>query len=594
MEFGGDDRAVAVQIGAVLLLGFIVISLSMYQATVVPQENEQVEFRHNQRVVGDMQQMRNAILQTAATGTSAPTTVELGTQYPARTVFVNPSPPGGSLATSSLGNVSIRNAVADDPATDKPDYPETDDFWNGETRNYSTNALAYQSSYNRYQNAPTTIYENGILYNRFGDDSGANTVAVTDQSLVSGRRISVVTLSGQLSRGGSGTLSVDPQAVSQSTRTVTVSQDPSRPGNVSIVVPTRLDASAWRSLLDETDQLDGTGNESNDKYVHAVTDAGTNAVELIFEENATYELRLAAVRVGSSGTTTAPAYLTSAEGVDYPYTGQKDPFVVEVRDRYNNPIGTQVEASADRGTVPNGTVEAPGQYRYVYEAPADAGDDTVNVSYLDESRPGFAQSNPEDLQYAVEVQASGGGGGGDGGGGDDGGGGGDDGGNGNGPLSVVEGSGEAKANQGATSGVQFKLSNDGSNSIEITGVSVDSTTESSVKKLHETNGGQGDGQYEAYFDANSDSQNSPQSNDGWYEAGDGNNDEYTIGSGTVSLTSQATLGASERATVYLYQFQNNGGSGKDMAAEDVTVTIEYDSDGTSYSETFTITATDPY
>ncbi|SFR57330.1 hypothetical protein SAMN04487947_2414 [Halogeometricum rufum] len=585
MEFRGDDRAVAVQIGAVLLLGFVVVSLSMYQAAVVPQENEQVEYRHNQRVVGDMHEVRNAVLQTAATGSSAPTAVELGTEYPARSVFVNPSPPGGTLATSSLGDVSIRNAVADDPETAEPDYPETDDFWNGSTRTYPTRALAYQPSYNRYGNAPTTVYENGVLYNRFGEGASANTVTVSDQTLVSGRQISLVTLSGDLSRGGSGTLSVDPRAVSQSTRTVSVSQDASRPGNVSIVVPTRLDASTWRRLLEETNQYDGTGDPTNERYVHAVTDAGPDAVEIAFEAGTTYELRMANVGVGSADGDAEPAYLTSAEGIDFPYTDRKDSFVVEVRDRYNNPVGTRVNASAARGTVPNGTVEEPGRYRYVYEAPATDGPDTVNVSYRDESRAGFDPNATADLQYDVEVQASGGSGSGSGDGGT---------GGGSGPLSLVDGSGQGKANRGATSGVQFELSNDGSDELELTGVSVDATTKSSVQQLHETNGGQGDGQYEAYFDVGSDSQNSPQSNDGWYEAGDGNGDEYVVGSGTVPLTSDATLAAGEGATVYLYQFQNNGGSGQNMADEEVTVTVEYESGGTSYAETFNVTATDPY
>ncbi|MDS0294533.1 hypothetical protein [Halogeometricum luteum] len=406
MDFRGDDRGVTVQIGAVLLLGFLVVSLSMYQATVVPQENEEVEFRHNQRAVSDMQEVRNGILRTAATGSSAPTAVELGTQYPARTVFVNPAPPGGTLSTSPLGNVTIRNAKADDPRTRDADFPETDDFWNGDAHAYATKALSYSPSYARYRNAPTTVYENGVLYNRFGEN---DTIAVTDQSLVAGRRISLVTLSGDLSRGGTGTLSVSPRAVSQSTRTVTVARDDSRAGNVSILLSTRLDADAWRSLLEESGQYDGTGDESNERYVHAVNDAGPDAVELVFERNATYQLRLSNVAVGANAGDTEPAYLTSVDGIEFPYEGQKESFVVEVRDRYNNPVGSQVEAAAARGTVPNGTVEEAGRYRYVYEAPDASGSDTVNVTVPALSDSAFDPSDPEDLRYDVAVQTVNGG-----------------------------------------------------------------------------------------------------------------------------------------------------------------------------------------
>ena len=167
MTLRGDDRAVAVQIGAVILLGFIVVSLSLYQATVVPNENQQVEFQHNQRVQSDMLEVRNAILGTAATGSAAPATVELGTRYPARVVAVNPAPPSGTLSTSSLGQISVRNATADDADTTTEDYPETADFWNGTTHNYTTKSLEYRPSYANYDNAPTTVYENGLVYNRF-------------------------------------------------------------------------------------------------------------------------------------------------------------------------------------------------------------------------------------------------------------------------------------------------------------------------------------------------------------------------------------------------------------------------------------------
>lgn len=143
MTLRGDDRAAAVRVGAVSRLGFLVVSLSPYQATVVPNENQQVEFQHSQRVQCDMLEVRNTILGTAAM-------VELGTRYPARAVAVNPAPPSGTLSTSSLGRVSIRNAVADDAATPDEDYPETADFWNGTTHNYTTKSLEYRPSYANY------------------------------------------------------------------------------------------------------------------------------------------------------------------------------------------------------------------------------------------------------------------------------------------------------------------------------------------------------------------------------------------------------------------------------------------------------------
>ena len=415
MRLSGDDRAVTVQIGAVILLGFLVISLSLYQATVVPNENRQIEFQHNQRVQSDMLEVRNAILGTAATGSAAPATVELGTRYPTRTVAVNPSPPAGTLSTSSLGNISVKNATADDATTPGDDYPETDDFWDGTTHNYSTSALEYRPSYANYDGAPTTVYENGVVYNRFR--SGNNTRS--GQPVVAGTRISLVALDGELAQGGSSSLLVDPEAVSVSTRTISVT-NASATENVSVVVPSELDAQDWTDLLNETGDYDPSADPNDGARVYRVENVD-RGVELYFERGETYQLKLSKVGVGSSVGETEPAYLTSAEDlIEAPFTDRTYPFVVESRDKYNNPIGTSVEAAAGRGDVPDGVVVGPGRYRYVYDSLNVApGSDWVNITYragdggvYDPGGVSFNGGLVENVQYDVTVQATTGGSGG--------------------------------------------------------------------------------------------------------------------------------------------------------------------------------------
>ncbi|WP_311172513.1 hypothetical protein [Halobellus ordinarius] len=414
MSFRDAERGVTVQIGVVILLGFLVVTLSLYQATVVPDQNRRVEFEHNQRVQADMQGVRNAILETAGTGTAAPTSVELGTAYPSRVVAVNPGPPSGTLSTSDLGAIEVRNATADDPTTPGTDYPETADFWDGSTHSYPTKSLAYQPNYANYGTAPTTIYENGVVYNRFGSGN----VTRTGQSVVAGRRISLVALAGNLSRGGSGTLTLNPQPVSVSTRTISVS-NATAGENVSVIVPTRLSASEWTDLLNETGEYDPDADPSNGAHVYRVAER-PDGVELYFEPGTTYQLKLSKVGVGTSVEDTDAAYLTSAEDLTAsPFEGRTYPFVVEARDKYNNPLATQVAASADRGTVPPGTVREPGRYRYEYTAPGANGPDWVNVSFrsaadgpeYDVTDPAFDGSNVENVQYGVEVQEAPGGGG---------------------------------------------------------------------------------------------------------------------------------------------------------------------------------------
>jgi hypothetical protein len=409
MTLRGDDRAVAVQIGAVILLGFLVVSLSLYQATVVPNENQQVELQHSQRVQSDMLEVRNAILGTAATGSAAPATVELGTRYPTRAVAVNPAPPSGTLSTSSLGQIVIDNATANDPSTPGvADYPETEDFWNGSEKRYNTTAIEYRPSYANYNNPPTTVYENGLVYNRFQNGN----VTRSEQSVVAGTRISLVALSGELSRGGTQSLLVDPQPVSVSTRTISVSNN-STGENVSVVVPSELTADEWRGLLNETGDYDENANLSNGAYVYDV-DPHSAGVKLYFEPKTTYQLKLSKIGVGRNTGDSDLAYLTSVEDLEAePLVGQTYPFVVESRDRYNNPTGTGVEAN-----VPSGTVIEPGQYRYQYDA-TSVGRNLINVTYLRDSSNTVYQTGsqdfngelPENVQYEVNVQAGGGGGG---------------------------------------------------------------------------------------------------------------------------------------------------------------------------------------
>jgi hypothetical protein len=330
-----DERGVTVQIGTVLLFAVLIVLLSTYQATVVPQQNEQVEFNHNQRVQGQMQDLRDGLLRTGATGSGSSTSVALGTQYPVRAVFVNPAPPSGSLKTTPPANVTLLNATG---------VGETGDYWDGSARNFSTRGLVYDPVYHVYQNPPTTVYEHGVLYNRF--ESANRTLA--GQSLVRENRISLVAVTGSLSESGSGSATVDFQPVSPATRTVTVRNETS---NLSVVVPTTRPASEWRSLLaDELNQSEG-----DDRHVLAVEDVSDRAAVRIVLEPGTYELELAKVGVGTDVTGVEPHYVTDVRGDNSSVAENSTrKLVLEVRDRYNNPVsGATVNVSLVENDLPD-------------------------------------------------------------------------------------------------------------------------------------------------------------------------------------------------------------------------------------------------
>ena len=201
--------------------------------------------------------------------------------------------------------------------------------------------------------------------------------------------------------------------MSVSTRTISVTNDAAGE-NVSVVVPSELSANEWRNLLNETGDYDPAADSSNGAYVYRVADR-TAGVELYFESGATYQLKLSKVGVGRGVGGTGPAYLTSTEDLtENPFVDRTYPFVVEARDKYNNPIGTDVTAAAERGTVPDG-----GRYRYQYSA-SSVGRDWVNVTYVQGSGESVYQTGSQDfngelrenVQYDVNVQAGGVGGGG--------------------------------------------------------------------------------------------------------------------------------------------------------------------------------------
>ncbi|MFC7202410.1 PKD domain-containing protein [Haloferax namakaokahaiae] len=388
MTFRDDTRAVTVQVGAVLLFGMIIISMSMYQATVVPNQNEQVEFQHNQQVHDEFTSLRGAIVESASKATTSPSEITLGTRYPSRTFFVNPGVASGSLRTQELGTLSVSNVTTSDD--------EVSDYVSG-TVGFSTKSLVYTPDYNLLQETPTTVYENSLAYNRF--ENGYNGT-LSPQSLVDGRRISLVILTGNYSENGVGAASVDAQSVSPSVRSVPItSNDSSR--NVTLTIPTNLTADEWETSLEDAGELDSAGTDP-DAYVSDVRPGPGNTVVVELERGATYDLRIGVVGLGSGVDEPSAHYLTRVGSV--PNSARDDatvPLTFEVRDRYNNPVsGETVNLSVTAGSgelvAQNGTsgttlsgVKTDGDGRITVEYdPDESGSDSVTVRASADKSPG--------------------------------------------------------------------------------------------------------------------------------------------------------------------------------------------------------------
>lgn len=240
MDLVGDERAQSIQIGAVLLFAALLIAFSTYQAFVVPNQNREVEFNHNQQVQRDMIDVRNTLLETYTGGTNGYTEVTLGTTFPSRLFALNPPSPSGRLYTTDPQPIVIEDSSGSDVTTDACPGNSVE-----------TSFLVYQPSYAEYRNPGTIRYENSFL----AQDFGSSTVSLTGQTLVRGETVQIVPLTRNISVGGTQTVSIEPRPGLV---------DTSEYDDPTVTIPTDASESTWERLLEgEVDPSRVTVNDGN-------------------------------------------------------------------------------------------------------------------------------------------------------------------------------------------------------------------------------------------------------------------------------------------------------------------------------------------
>ncbi|WP_312907706.1 hypothetical protein [Natronosalvus caseinilyticus] len=322
-------------VGAVLMLGILVSALALYQVNVVPDENQAVEYEHNQQTQSQLQDLRNTVVSIPGGGSGGADSVSLGTSYPPRSMTVNPPPSSGTLASESLGEITIENATS----IDGDEVPIEN--WSRETY-----GLTYTPGYNEYRNAPTTVLEHGFLYNHHSNNA---TIPIGDQIVIDGDEITIITMTGNLSISSSSTVSVQTRAFSTSSNTVSINQtDESNP--ITITLPT-TNYEAWNDSLRESDSvLEGSIEEAG------TTDQPAIRFQLV---NQSYSLQMAEVGIGDA---------TRADAVDrVSYMTVVDEFaptaIVEVRDVLNNPVRNVEITNEGDGILRSTSTGSDGQVR---------------------------------------------------------------------------------------------------------------------------------------------------------------------------------------------------------------------------------------
>ncbi|MDB2283590.1 polymer-forming cytoskeletal protein [Halorubrum ezzemoulense] len=264
-----DNRAVSTVIGVVILFGFLILALSLYQVEVVPQQNTETEFQHSGEVRNDLVELRAAILQAGSIDQPQYHTVELGTTYSTRLFTINPPAPTGTIRTSEPYPITISNNSG---------TPEG-------TITIPTRFIEYQPGYNELDRSPTW-YDASVLYFDARDNGGGIAV-IEDQSLVDNGEVQITALQNEFRRSGTGRVTLELRPTENGTINIPE-------GDLTVTIPTRLSGKEyWDDEFSEVGIYTGvdTGDDSpypnsvNALKFETVNDINVNTVGITDEPN---------------------------------------------------------------------------------------------------------------------------------------------------------------------------------------------------------------------------------------------------------------------------------------------------------------------
>ncbi|WP_152421016.1 autotransporter outer membrane beta-barrel domain-containing protein [Halorubrum coriense] len=246
-----DNRAVAPVIGVVILFGFLIVALSLYQVQVVPQQNAETEFQHSGEARNDLVELRAGILQAGSIDQPQYQTVQLGTVYSTRTFTINPPSPAGTIRTTDPYPITISNNSG---------TPEG-------TITIPTRFIEYQPGYNELDRSPTW-YDASVLYLDARDDGGGIAV-IEDQALVDNGEVQITALQNEFRRSGTGQVTLELRPAEGVTGDIPE-------GDLSVTVPTRLSDGEYWNKTDISSEIYSITDDENGDGIYNLTLNTTN------------------------------------------------------------------------------------------------------------------------------------------------------------------------------------------------------------------------------------------------------------------------------------------------------------------------------
>ncbi|WP_248515620.1 hypothetical protein [Salinarchaeum laminariae] len=572
MRLLNDERGQSVQVGAAILLAFVVIAITMYQVQVVPDQNAEVEFNHNQEVRQQLTELRNSISNAGTLGQSNAVSVKLGDQYPPRTIFLNPPPIRGALRTQEAGNISLGNVKV------QGSYEGSGDPTDLVTGNHTTNRIVYTPHYTEFDYAGVTNIEHSLAFNVF-ENNATNTL--TRQRAVRGDSLTLTVLRGNLSEQGTQPISIDPETISGPTGPISITNDSAGP--IQLWMPTKT-PSVWNETVGTTFS-DGTPDTRVARY-----DGERILVEL---DRPQYDLRMALVEVGDGVAETTRYDVSEANSgsgggsgggggaysVDWTDpSSESENSDTSLSQCDSNHCTWDVGASSDDSLQLNAALNP--QFNginitfavndtsvgYVNPSSASSGTDgavTTNLTAVDTGTIDvLASGNDGSDTIAIEVVNL---------------------------VSEMTYNDDAVAvdgpdeNDNVPGGVEFTISNDLGQEAEITRMVINKTSGQAKSISDGVRPNDQPRRTELYVSADV--------SDGWNDFNGGVSlpADIDLDADGFDNNGNPTMSQGSSARIYLYEFQKQNGQRIDMSGESFSVTTFYTlADGTTGSETFSI------
>ncbi|QAU14198.1 hypothetical protein EKH57_16835 [Halorubrum sp. BOL3-1] len=341
-----DNRAVSSVIGVVILFGFLILALSLYQVEVVPQQNTEAEFQHSGEVRNDLVELRAGILQAGSIDQPQYQTVQLGTAYSPRTFTINPPSPAGTIRTTDPYPITISNKSGTSEGT----------------VTIPTRFIEYQPGYNELDRSPTW-YDASVLY-LDARDKGGRIAVIEDQTLFDDGEVQITALQNEFRRSGTDQVTLELRPAEDVSGEIPE-------GDLNVTVPTRLNNSEYWNETDIPNNKYSVSDPDDDNVYNLTleTTASNLTVNTVGVQKAPEDpTQNDAVRVGGNGGTEKDDSDDSVGGVPdgpFAYADPNDDLEYEEGDptykeselyKFDENVNLVIPSDVGGGEISNGKI----------------------------------------------------------------------------------------------------------------------------------------------------------------------------------------------------------------------------------------------